>query len=316
MLARWLRRLAVALVLAWAAFILGWAPWFMAGIVTTRRFQFPDRENAGFTPKSFELAFEDVAFQSSDAVPLKGWWVPAHEAKGSVVLVHGLNRSRIEMVKKAPFLVREGWNALLFDLRHHGESGGETTTLGLKEKGDVKAAIALARSRSPGPVVLWGVSLGGATATFAAGDDPNVGGLVCDSSYRSLRDTVSHHLALFRGFRWWGQLVPSWPAGDVAVFWMGRRGAFDPDQVDVMAAARKIKGRPALFVCNSDDRRMPKEIAFELKDAAGARAKVLVVPGTSHGGAYRDATAAYEHAVGELLNEVVSGASEQRLASR
>ena len=316
MLARWLRRLAVALVLAWAAFILGWAPWFMAGIVTTRRFQFPDRENAGFTPKSFELAFEDVAFQSSDAVPLKGWWVPAREAKGSVVLVHGLNRSRIEMVKKAPFLVREGWNALLFDLRHHGESGGETTTLGLKEKEDVKAAIALARSRSPGPVVLWGVSLGGATATFAAGDDPNVGGLVCDSSYRSLRDTVSHHLVLFRGFRWWGQLVPRWPAGDVAVFWMGRRGAFDPDQVDVMAAARKIKGRPALFVCNSDDRRMPKEIAFELKDAAGARAKVLVVPGTSHGGAYRDATAAYEHAVGELLNEVVSGASEQRLASR
>lgn len=316
MLARWLRRFAVALVFVWAAFILGWAPWFMAGIATARRFQFPDRENAGLTPKSFDLAFEDVAFQSSDGVPLKGWWVPAAEAKGSVVLLHGLNRSRIEMVKKAPFLVREGWNAMLFDLRHHGESGGDKTTLGIKEKEDAKAAIALARSKSPGPVVLWGVSLGGATGTLAAADDPTVAGLVCDSSYRSLRDTVSHHLALARGFRWWTGLIPKWPAADVAVFWIGRRGHFDPDQVDVVAAARHLKGRPALFVCNSDDRRMPKEIAFELKDAAGPRARVLVVPGTSHGGAYRDATAPYEHAVTELLKEVVSGAPGQRLASR
>lgn len=315
-LALWARRIGLALLLAWAAFILGWAPWFMAGIATTRKFQFPDKENAGLTPKSFDLAYEDVAFESSDGIPLKGWWVPAQNPKGSVVLVHGLNRSRIEMVKKTPFIVKEGWNALLFDLRHHGESGGDRTTLGFKEKEDVKAALALARAKSPGPVVVWGVSLGGASATFAASEDPQVGGLVCDSSYRSLRDTVSHHVVMARGFRWWTRLIPRWPAADAAVFWMGRRGGFDPDQVDVVAAAHKLNGRPALFVCNSDDRRMPKEIAFELKDAAGPRARVLVVPGTSHGGAYRDATAAYEHAVAGLLSEAAGGASEQRLASR
>lgn len=301
----WARRAAVLLLLAWAAFILGWAPWFLAGIATTRRFQFPDRENVGLTPKSFELAYQDVSFRSADGVPLKGWWVPAQGAKGSVVLVHGLNRSRIEMVKKTPFLNRLGWNALLFDLRHHGESGGDATSLGIKEKQDVEAAVALARSQSAGPVVLWGVSLGGASATLAMADDPTVAGLVCDSSYRSLRDTVRHHLRLFRGFRWWTRLVPSWPVAEEAVYWMGRRGGFDPDQVDVVAAARKVHGRPALFVCNSEDRRMPKEIAFELKDAAGPHAAVLVVPGTSHGGAYRDGTAAYEHAVAGLLDEVL-----------
>src|SRR4030095_14705421 len=101
-------------------------------IATTRRFQFPDRENAGLTPKSFELASEDLAFQSGDGVPLKGWWVPAQPAKGGVVLVHGLNRARIEMVKKTPFVVKQGWNALLFDLRNHGQSGGDRTTLGVK----------------------------------------------------------------------------------------------------------------------------------------------------------------------------------------
>jgi hypothetical protein len=52
---------------------------------------------------------------------------------------------------------------------------------------------------------------------------------------------------------------------------------------------------------------MPAEIAFELKAAAGERARVLVVPGNSHGGAYRDATAAYESAVGQVLDEVGTG---------
>jgi len=34
---------------------------------------------------------------------------------------------------------------------------------------------------------------------------------------------------------------------------------------------------------------------------------VLVVPGNSHGGAYRDGQPAYEQAVQELLSEAVSG---------
>jgi hypothetical protein len=50
---------------------------------------------------------------------------------------------------------------------------------------------------------------------------------------------------------------------------------------------------------------MPAEIAFELKAAAGERARVLVVPGNSHGGAWRDGTAAYESAVAALLDEAL-----------
>jgi pimeloyl-ACP methyl ester carboxylesterase len=82
---------------------------------------------------------------------------------------------------------------------------------------------------------------------------------------------------------------------------MGRRGGFDPVEVDVLAAAARLAGRPALFVANSDDRRMPKEIAFDLKAAAGPLAEVLIVPGKSHGGAWRDGTAAYEAAARAVL---------------
>jgi pimeloyl-ACP methyl ester carboxylesterase len=221
--------------------------------------------------------------------------------------VHGLNRSRIEMVKKVPFLHARGWNALLFDLRHHGASGGGVSSFGYFEKADAHAAVELARARSAGPVVLWGVSLGAATAVLAAAEDPLVAGLICDSSYRSLADTVAHHLMLARSWRWWMRIVPSWPVGAEVLYWIGHRGGFDPAAVDVRGAAARLAGRPCLFVCNSGDRRMPAEIAFELKTAAGERARVLVVPGKSHGGAYRDATAAYESAVTQVLDEVGTG---------
>ncbi|HET9316306.1 MAG TPA: alpha/beta fold hydrolase [Vicinamibacteria bacterium] len=300
---RWLRRTAYVLLGALLVFVFGFLPWFLGTRITTGRFVFNDRENAGLTPQSFSLPFEDVSFQSPDGVTLKGWWIPAEEARGTVVLVHGLNRSRIEMVRKVPFLHQQGWNALLFDLRGHGESGRAARTLGWFEKDDVRAARAFAQTRSPGPTVLWGVSLGAAAAILAAADDPAVTGLVSDSTYRSLPDAVRHHVELARHAKAWLWPIPAWPVTKELLFWIGRSGHFDPDAVDVRAAAARLGPRPTLFVCNSGDMRMPQDIAFELKEAAGDHAKVLVVPGHSHGGAWREGTAAYESAVADLLRE-------------
>ena len=157
-------------------------------------------------------------------------------------------------------------------------------------------------------MVLWGVSLGGASAVLAAADDPLVAGIICDSSFRNLRDTVAHHIRLFRGWRWWLRVVPAWPVTDEVLFWMGRKGGFDTDAADVLDAAARLGDRPALFVANSEDRRMPKEIAFDLAAAAGPAAEVLIVPGRSHGGAWRDGAAAYESAAASIL-EAAQGTS-------
>lgn len=302
---RWARRLAILLLASLLFFVFGFAPWFLAGVATLNRFAYNDRENAGLTPGSFQLAFEDVKLKARDGVELGAWWVPAAGARGTVVLIHGLNRSRIEMVKKVPFLAARGWNTLLLDLRRHGASGGTTTSFGAAEKLDALGAVDWIRQRDDGPVALWGVSLGGATATLAAAEAPEIAALVCDSTYRSVPDTVNHHLTLAREWRWWLRLVPQWPVADIVLFWIRQRAGFDPRQVDVVAAARRLQGRPALFVAASGDRRMPSAIAFELKDAAGAAARVLVVPSQSHGGAYRDGQAAYEAAVGVVLDEAL-----------
>jgi pimeloyl-ACP methyl ester carboxylesterase len=297
-------------------FVFGWVPYWLVGAFTTRKFQFPDRENDGLTPASFQLAFKDAAFTSKDGVPLKGWWVPVEGAKGTVVLVHGLNRSRLEMVRKLPFLHEQGWNALLFDLRLHGASGGSMRTLGWSEREDARAAIEWARQQAAAPIVLWGISFGAATAVLTAAEDPTVAGVVCDSSFRSLRDTTRHHLTLLRQWRWWGRLVPSWPVSEEVLFWFHEKTGVDVDQLDVVKAAGKLPPRPALFVANAGDQRMPKEIAFELQKAAGDRAEVLVIPGHSHGGAWREGTGPYEAAVARLLDAAREGASARMVSAR
>lgn len=319
---RWLKRLALTLVAGFLLLFFGLFPWLLAGLFTTRDFKMTDRENEGLTPASLELAFEEAAFPSRDGVALQGWWVPAASARGTVVLVHGLNRSRIEMIRKLPFLHKAGWNALLFDLRRHGASAGTVRSLGWGERLDVLGAVDYARKRAPLPVVTWGISFGGAAVVLAAAEDPQIAGIVCDSSYRSLWDTARHHLELFRrmasrpsssptrppilirmvrGLLPW---VPVWPTADLTVYWMGRRAGFDPDDLDILKASAKLRGRPALFVAGSGDERMPADIAQDLKAVAGPQADVLVVASEGHGHAYRDATAAYEQAVSKLLEEV------------
>jgi len=294
----------VALVVCLLLF--GLVPFYLGQVATSRRFPYKDKENAGVTPATLGLQFEEISFRSSDGVDLGGWWVPAPDAKGSVILVHGLNRSRIEMVRKVPFLNSRGWNTLALDLRRHGTSGGDRSTFGATEKLDVAAALDFARTRPGDATVVWGVSMGAAAAMLAAEADQEIDAVVCDSSFRSVRDTTHHHFRLFRSFAWWLRLVPEWPAADLTIAWMGRLGRFDPDDVDIVRAARALRGRPALFVAVSEDRRMPSAIASELAKEVGPAARVLVVPGKSHGGAWRDGTAAYESAVGMLLEEAVA----------
>lgn len=310
---RWLKRLALVAVAGLALLLFGFLPWWLAGLFTTGRFQMRDVENQSFTPASFELAFEEASFPARDGVLLRGWWVPAPDARGSVVLVHGLNRSRVEMVRKAPFLHRSGWNALLFDLRRHGTSEGERRSLGYHERRDVLGAFDFARAKSPGPVVVWGISFGAAASVLAAAEEPGVAGLVCDSSFLSLRDTARHHVAIARRWRWWMAYVPTGPVAALAVFWMGRRAGFDPDDLDVLRAAQRLRGRPALFVAGSGDPRMPPDLARQLQAAAGDAAELLIVRSERHGQAFKDGSEEYERAVSALLGRAAPpGAANQQ----
>ena len=60
------------------------------------------------------------------------------------------------------------YHVLQFDFRGHGASDPAGTTLGTAERQDVAAAVRLLQGRGLGPIALYGISMGGATAVLAA----------------------------------------------------------------------------------------------------------------------------------------------------
>ncbi len=171
-------------------------------VVVAERVTKPYRRALASSPAVFGLQYEDVTFPSTgDAVTLRGWFLPA---KGSdrvvVVIVHGRNSNRAgdhgELVPHAEALVERGYNALLFDFRGHGESGGVRYTLGAVEQRDVLGAVAYLESRgfAPARMGFWAHSMGAATVLLTSAASPDVRTIVADSSFARLHDLLDRQL--------------------------------------------------------------------------------------------------------------------------
>ena len=280
-----------------AAFLLIFVPWFFTSIITHGTFHFPD-PNDGKTPTSYKLKFSSVNFTSPDGIPLKGWYIPAEgTARGTIIYAHGWNRTRIEMLPEAVFGHSLGYNGLLFDLRHQGMSGGAITTLGYQERLDVLGAVrcAVENEQAARPVVVWGVSMGAASALLAAAESPDIDAVISDSSYDSFMRMLRHHFTLF--FH-----LPGFPIADEAGYWVAWRGHFRPGDFDMVKAVDRMGARPILFVAVADDVRMPPSIARTLyAHARSPLKKIIVVPGKRHGEGFNQAREPYEKAVTDFL---------------
>lgn len=281
-------------------FFLAVVPWFIANIITTARFHFRD-PNDGKTPLSFGLPFQNIEFHSSDGILLKGWYVPAGpNPQGTIIYCHGHNRTRVEMLPMEVFGHRLGYNGLLFDFRHAGQSGGKIGTLGYQERLDAIAAVhyALDQKNAARPVVLWGVSMGAAAALMAASETPQVAAVISDSSFLSFREVIVHHARLF--FH-----LPSFPIVDEGIYWAAWRGGFKPSDFDLRKAVQGINPRPILLVAVEGDKRMPPSIARELYAQSTSPASALVVvPGHRHGEGFNSGKAEYEQAVKKFLQSL------------
>lgn len=309
---RIVRRVFLILAVLVAAFFFIVVPWFFTHILTKGRFTFPDPNN-GKTPKSYGMDFRWVEFRSIDRILLKGWYVPASgRPRGTIVYSHGLNRNRVEMLPEAEFGRALGYNGILFDFRHAGQSGGEITTLGYQERLDILGAVryALDEEKVERPVVLWGVSMGAAAALMAAADSGNVAAVISDSSFLSYRDTIEHHWRLF--FH-----LPPFPIADEVIYWSAWRGGFRAADFDLEKAVERIGPRPILFVAAEGDRRMPPEIARRLYgDSASPLKDLIILPGSRHGEGFNQHPKPYKEAVTRFLERLQGEGGPKKIASR
>ena len=149
------------------------------------------------SPADVGLVFEEFEVSPSDSdLTLAGWWIPAENARATLVFIHGGGSNRSSSYFSSldfyRAMVEQGVSLAVIDLRNHGESGsdGRGLQFGRTEKYDAEAAIDWARKKSPQlPLFAMGISMGGATLIQAVHDGARLDGLILLDSLLDTSDT-------------------------------------------------------------------------------------------------------------------------------
>lgn len=145
----------------------------------------PPRILSSFTPLTFQLDYENVEFETSDGLTLRGWFIPQKTTRKTIILLHGYPADKGNILPPMSFLHKD-YNLLLFDFRYLGESEGRYSTIGAKEVRDLLAAIEFLKTKGLQEVGVWGFSMGGAVALMSVKETPEIKAVVSESSYASL----------------------------------------------------------------------------------------------------------------------------------
>jgi len=171
-----------------------------------------------------------------------------------------------------------GFNILLPHLCGHGESEDNFVSMGWLDRLDVLAWIEYLIRRYENPkIVLYGASMGAATAMMATGEalPGNVACAIADCGFTSLWD-------LFYGIA--GTALPGAliSAGLHALDAVTRlRAGFSIKEASCVAQVKKSK-TPTLFIHGDKDRAIPHTMMRTLYDAAACEKEMLLVPGADH----------------------------------
>jgi len=268
------------------------AVWLVASFVGERLTLHPGRRALGPTPAALGMTYSDVSFRTRDGLNLRGWWIPGTRHQ-TIVMIHGLSNNREEPFQKAGYLHDAGYNLLVFDLRGHGLSDGNGTTMGYREPEDARAAVAEARSLDPGPIALFGYSLGASIAVEAGAANPDVSAVVEDSGFSSV---AAVFMARFNEVTH----LPEIPLAAAAmIFGQADIGTSLWNVRAVGAAA--VLHKPLLAIVPGEDTIVPPAEGLEIYRAASGPKELLMVPGASHVGAFNSANRLYEQTVLNFL---------------
>jgi fermentation-respiration switch protein FrsA (DUF1100 family) len=213
----------------------------------------PAREHV-HTPEAYGLAFEDVTAVTSDGVKLNGWYVPAPEARGTLLFFHGNAGNISHRLDSIEIFHRLGLSVFIVDYRGYGKSEGRRSIPGVTE--DALSAwryLTEERGVSPDDIVVFGRSIGGAVAMqLARYVTPRA--LILESTFSSLPEMVPVPF-----------LVPAarLVIGDV----------FNSAEI-----ASKLNV-PALFVHSPDDEVVPYRLGRRLYEAAAGDKTFVEISG-------------------------------------
>ena len=221
-----------------------------------------------------DLPFPSEALSvASDGQALKGFVLRPEVDNGGpvLILVHGWGSNHGTVARLAEPLLGLGYPVLLFDVRHHGESGGAPYVTARHFRDDILAVVREAGEHFPGRArVLIGHSMGGSAGVLAVADGAPVQGFVTIGAPANLWEVWAYQLSR-RG------LPGKWVVKVLRPFWRARAGV-PWKTLDPLQRVRELRV-PFLVIHGEEDESVPVEQACLLAEAGGVEPLILVDEG-------------------------------------
>lgn len=233
------------------------------------------------SPEQFDLKAEEVQLTTEDGFRLVSWEVKAENPRGIVVFLSGIhNPSVTAFFGHARMMADNGFSSLLIEMRSHGRSEGNKIYVGTREYLDTKAGVEYILTQPAYkdlPIVVFGVSMGGATAINSIGEIPDIDGLISVSAFSSWEDAFCDNMT--------NMGIPPVITKIQKPFvrlYMGIEYGFDSLKINPLNEVKKLNGRPALLMHSTRDSQVPYSSFERLKEAAPGQFETFVREGDYH----------------------------------
>lgn len=263
----------------------------------------PDYWN-GLRKEFFEIA-------SRYGYPIKGVRVfsdagaaenSGNRVKRVLVACHGHGYNYAGSIKYIGYFLDAGFDAVLYDHRNCGRSGGTTTTMGYFEKDDLSRVIDHFRGvyGSATSVGTLGESMGAATVILQAAmsDPPDF--VIADCSFSDLSRELAYRLKVENH-------LPPFPVLHLASLCTKLFAGYYYGQVSPLRAIQKHDGLPSvpiLFMHGGSDTYILPDMSRELFEAKKGLKGFTIIPEAGHVEGIVVNRALYLQSVGEFLKKV------------
>ncbi len=226
-----------------------------------------------------DSSFEKIILETADKLKLEALYLTTDSAvKGTVVLFHGHHSNRLGVLGESEMFRKMGYNTLLPDFRAHGNSEGNTCTIGYEEAEDVKLAYDYIKNKGEKNIILWGISMGAAAITKAVNDyqlQPKK--IILEMPYGSLQDAVEGKLSTMH--------LPKQPLASLLTFWGGAEHGFWAFNMKPTEYVKKIN-IPVLMQWGKNDPRVTKKEIDEIYNNILSAKKLVIYDNCGHESLY------------------------------
>lgn len=231
------------------------------------------------TPADHFLPYDTHMIALPNGEQLEAWHVPHPQPRAIALMFMGYAGAKEGGLTPAAKLHQWGYSSLLVDFRGAGGSSRNDQTLGIREAEDVAAAYAYARAAWPTtPVVLYGVSMGGAAVLRAVAlADLQPAGVILEAVFDTLVNTTRHRFDAYG--------IPGSPAAEVLLFWGGVQLGVNPFAHNPVDYAGQVTAPMLLLYGEHDPWILPAE-RDALRTAVRGPVDLVVFPHQGHGGPY------------------------------